>query len=161
MNKAYLLTGGNKGDRHSNLSRASELIKQQCGHIITHSSLYETAAWGKTNQPAFLNQALLVETALDPAQLMHTLLDIEQQMGRVRQEKYGSRIIDIDILLFNHAILDTSLVRVPHPELQNRRFALVPLNEIAAQYEHPVLRQTIRSLLDNCKDLLPVNKIDD
>ena len=159
MNKAYLLTGGNKGDRHSNLNRASELIEKSCGRIARRSELYETAAWGNTDQAAFLNQALLIETEMSAPDLMKTLLEIEEQLGRVRFEKYGPRIIDIDILLFNHAIIDTPLVRVPHPELQNRRFALTPLSEIAAAYEHPALHKTIRVLLDECEDLLPVKKV--
>src|ERR1700741_5312741 len=101
MNKAYLLLGGNLGEREQTLARARELINEQCGHIISSSSLYETAAWGNTDQPPFLNQALQITTALNARQLIRKILKIEKAMGRIRKEKYGPRLIDIDILLFN------------------------------------------------------------
>lgn len=159
MNKAYLLTGGNMGHRESNLALAMDLIRQNGGKIIAHSALYETAAWGNSDQPGFLNQALLVETPLGAAALLHQLLAIEKQIGRVRLEKYGPRIIDIDILLFNREIHHEPELKIPHPELANRRFALTPLAEIAADYVHPVLQKTISVLLEECPDELAVNKL--
>src|SRR5690349_9825209 len=105
MNEAYLLTGGNMGDRESNLARARELIGKKAGQVRKASGLYETAAWGKTDQPSFLNQALLVKTMLEPAQLLKELLEVEKQIGRVRLEKYGPRIIDIDILLYDNKVV--------------------------------------------------------
>jgi 2-amino-4-hydroxy-6-hydroxymethyldihydropteridine diphosphokinase len=159
MNKAYLLTGGNTGDRREWLQKATSLIEATCGNITKQSSLFETAAWGKTDQPAFLNQALLLHTKMEAPELMHELLRIEEQLGRKRVEKYGARIIDIDILLFNDAVIDTSLVRVPHPELPNRRFALEPLCELAPNFIHPVLQKTIAQLLKDCTDRLPVKKL--
>ena len=113
MNRAYLLTGGNLGNREDNLAKARELINGQCGIIITASSLYETAAWGKTDQPAFLNQALAVDTLLTAPQLLRRILKLEKQMGRVRKEKYGPRIIDIDILLFNEEKHDYKFLTLP------------------------------------------------
>src|SRR5437868_14810024 len=101
MNRAFLLTGGNLGDRNSNLATAREWIESACGKIINSSSIYETAAWGKTDQPAFLNQALEIDTLLNAKQLIRHVLKIEKKMGRQRKEKYDPRIIDIDILLFN------------------------------------------------------------
>ncbi|RYZ15029.1 MAG: 2-amino-4-hydroxy-6-hydroxymethyldihydropteridine diphosphokinase, partial [Sphingobacteriales bacterium] len=127
MNKAYLLTGGNIGVREANLALAFELIERHCGTIAVHSSLYETAAWGKNDQPRFLNQALLLETSKDAPSLLEQLLAIEKEIGRIRLERYGPRVIDIDILLFNQEIHQQPQLRIPHPELANRRFALTPL----------------------------------
>ncbi|HMK26665.1 MAG TPA: 2-amino-4-hydroxy-6-hydroxymethyldihydropteridine diphosphokinase [Chitinophagaceae bacterium] len=158
MNKAYLLTGSNLGDREQNLSTARSLINEQCGTIVMASSLYETAAWGKTDQPSFLNQALELETSLNAKQLIRRILKAEKIMGRIRNEKYGPRLIDIDILLFNNEKHNYEFLKIPHPEMQNRRFALLPLAEIAAGIIHPVLNKTINELLKECKDELPVKK---
>ncbi len=160
MNKAYLLTGGNLGDRQQNLAIAVDHINEQCGSIITASSLYETAAWGNTDQPAFLNQALEISTFLNARQLIRRLLKIEKQIGRIRKEKYGPRLIDIDILLFNNEKHNYQFLKLPHPEMQNRRFALLPLAEIAPAILHPVLNKTITELLNECKDELQVSRID-
>jgi len=158
MNIVYLLTGGNVGNRQQYLENAALLIETACGKITRRSAIYETAAWGKTDQAAFLNQALELSTLLDPGELMKALLLIEQKTGRERSEKYGPRTIDIDILLFNSAIVRSVLVTIPHPQMANRRFVLVPLNEIAAGYMHPVLKKTVSQLLAICPDTLPVKK---
>ena len=158
MNHAYLLTGGNLGERAENLQMANQLIAAQTGRILKTSGVFETAAWGKTSQPDYLNQALLIETDLSPTALLQALLAIEKQLGRLRQEKYGARIIDIDILFFNDAIIRSPELVVPHPHLQNRRFVLVPLAEIAAGYLHPVLKKTVETLLTECPDPLNVKK---
>lgn len=159
MNKAYLLTGGNMGQPEVNLALALELIEKHCGKVSARSSLYETAAWGRNDQPAFLNQALLVETRLEAGELLSRLLEIEKSIGRVRLEKYGPRIIDIDILLFNHDVYNEQHLKIPHPQLPNRRFALTPLAEIAGNYKHPVLKKKISQLLKECADRLAVNKL--
>lgn len=158
MNTTYLLTGGNLGNREQNLARARQLIIEQCGTIVAASSLYETAAWGNADQPAFLNQALAVNTLLNAKQLIRRLLKIEKQLGRIREEKYGPRIIDIDILLFNNEKHNYHFLKIPHPEMQNRRFALLPLAEIAPEILHPVLNKTILQLLTDCPDELSVTK---
>ena len=158
MNRAYLLTGGNLGDREKYLSTAKALINDHCGTIVAASSLYETAAWGKTDQPSFLNQALELDTSLTARQLIRRILKVEKMMGRVRDEKYGPRLIDIDILLFNNEKHNYQFLKLPHPEMQNRRFALLPLAEIAPGIIHPVLNKTINELLKECKDELMVKK---
>jgi 2-amino-4-hydroxy-6-hydroxymethyldihydropteridine diphosphokinase len=159
MNRAYLLIGGNLGNRKENLLRATAMINEQCGQVITSSSFYETAAWGKTEQPSFLNQALAISTPMTARKLMRRILKIEISMGRIREERLGPRIIDIDILLFNNEIHDLRFLKIPHPEIQNRRFALVPLAEIDPGLIHPILKKTIAQLLDECADNLEVKKI--
>jgi len=159
MNKAYLLIGGNMGDREANLEKARKLIETHCGSINSASSVYRTAAWGKTDQPDFLNQALEIYTRLNARQLIRRILKTEKLLGRERKEKYDPRIIDIDILLFNREIHELSFLKIPHPELPNRRFALAPLAEIAPGYLHPVMLKTIKELLDNCPDTLAVTRL--
>lgn len=159
MNHAYLLIGGNLGDRMTNLGKARTLIEQNGNRLVQCSAIYETAAWGMENQPSFYNQALHIETPLPSGELMQQLLNMEMQLGRVRQERMCPRIIDIDILLFNDAVEHTDLLTVPHPRLPQRRFALTPLAEIAGQLIHPVLQVSIQHLLDVCTDPLDVHKI--
>ena len=161
MNRAYLLIGGNLGDRKQNLGKARELIALHGGDITNASSIYETAAWGKTNQPLFLNQALEIHTSLNAKQLIRHILKVEKMLGRIRKEKYGPRIIDIDILLFNDEKHDYPFLKIPHPEMQNRRFALIPLAEIATEKIHPVFKKSINQLLKECPDQLEVKKTTD
>lgn len=159
MNEAYLLIGGNLGDRQSWLAKARKAVEDNCGRIQKASSIYETEAWGYKDQEAFLNQAILVKTALSPEKLMLTILRIEEELGRKRESRYGPRTIDIDILLYNDVVLDSDLLVLPHPEMQNRRFALACLNEIAPDKMHPTLHITIHELLKLSNDPLKVNKI--
>lgn len=156
---AYLLIGGNLGNRWHNLTTAIDLIEASCGSISQQSSVYETAAWGLTTQPDFLNQVLVVKTTLSPFNLMKQLLLIETKMGRVRSIKMGPRIIDLDILLIDDCIIETDLLKLPHPALPQRRFALLPLVEIAPQLIHPVEKKSIFQLLKDCTDNLNVQKI--
>ena len=151
MSKAYLMIGGNLGDRKENLQQAIILIRKSCGPLIKISSLYETAAWGLVDQPSFLNQALEISTSLSAIELLSSILSIEKDMGRTRTEKLGPRLIDIDILFFNDEVHDLPHLKIPHPELQNRRFVLTPLAEIAAQLQHPVLKKISR----NCWKSVP------
>lgn len=160
MNKGYLLIGGNLGDRKSQLENAATWIEKECGTIIFRSHIYESDAWGNTDQPLFLNQALLINTPLPAIKLLDLLLLIESRMGRHRTEKFGPRNIDIDILLFNNERIHTYGLEVPHPQLVYRRFALEPLNEIAPDVIHPVEEKTIQDLLKECKDPLRVWKLE-
>ncbi len=153
---AYLLLGSNLGDRAALLAAARQELAATAGEIVAGSGLYETAAWGREDQPAFLNQGLAVRTALRPEALLAACLAAEQHAGRQRLEHWGSRTLDVDILLFGAEIIDTPSLTVPHPRLPERRFALVPLAEIAGGLVHPQLHESIEVLLLHCPDLLPV-----
>jgi 2-amino-4-hydroxy-6-hydroxymethyldihydropteridine diphosphokinase len=159
MNRTYLLIGGNVGNRHENLEKAAQLIDEQAGRIVNRSAVYETEAWGKNDQPAFLNQVLEIEARYQPQPLLDAILQIEQGMGRERKEKYGPRTIDIDILLYDDIELDTDKLVIPHPQLHLRRFALSPLAEIAPDIIHPFLKKSIDELLLECSDKLAVKKL--
>ncbi|AEV97326.1 2-amino-4-hydroxy-6-hydroxymethyldihydropteridine pyrophosphokinase [Niastella koreensis GR20-10] len=159
MNKVFLLIGGNMGDRLQNLHQAIALLAATCGPVTQQSAVYETAAWGKTDQAAFLNQALLLHTLLTPQELITTILSVEEQLGRRRMEKNGPRVIDIDIIFYNDLVMHEPHLTIPHPQLQNRRFVLIPLIEIAPDLVHPVLHKTLIELLSECRDDLAVNKL--
>jgi 2-amino-4-hydroxy-6-hydroxymethyldihydropteridine diphosphokinase len=158
MNKTYLLLGSNIGNSQQQLSIAIKNITKQIGTVIRKSKLYTTAAWGNTNQPDFLNQVIVVETKHTALQTIKTILGIEEEMGRVRTKKNAPRIIDIDILFFNKQIIAEKILTVPHPEIQNRRFVLIPLNELSPNFKHPVIKKTMHQLLVNCYDTLDVKK---
>ena len=159
VNRVYLLLGSNLGNRHQLLDAAQKHISEHVGNITQTSGLYETAAWGKTDQPAFINQVVEVDTDISPKELLHIIQDIENQMGRIRYEKWGERIIDIDILYYNDLAMEEENIKIPHPEIGNRKFTLAPLVEIAADYLHPILRKTNRELLAACTDPLAVTKL--
>lgn len=155
---AYLLIGSNLGNRVQYLENACVQVQQACGKIVKQSVYYETAPWGMTNQPAFLNQALAIETQLAPAELMQTLLTIETRMGRIRTVKLGPRTIDLDILQIDQLVMNTPLLQLPHPAMHQRRFALIPMVEIAPTLMHPILQQTMTQLLASCTDDSDVQK---
>lgn len=161
MNRAILLIGGNLGDRTGNLKKAVQLIAETAGEVLQTSALYQTAPWGAVDQPDYLNQGVEIRTALDALTLLHTLLEIERKIGRIRQEKWGSRVIDIDLIFFNEEIHSLPELKVPHPQMQFRQFVLVPLLEIVPDYVHPVLHKTVRELAAACPDTLPVNRYQD
>lgn len=156
MSNIYLLLGSNQGNRIATLDTAKQLLSQQLGTIDKISSLYETAAWGKTEQPNFLNQAILLSTKYNPIEALSIINQIENQLGRQRTEHWGQRTLDIDILLFDDQIIHSSRLVIPHPELQNRRFALVPLCDIAPNLAHPIFEKSMKDLLDDCPDQLDV-----
>jgi 2-amino-4-hydroxy-6-hydroxymethyldihydropteridine diphosphokinase len=158
MNKAILLIGGNLGDRTGHLKQAVEQINKLVGKVENISALYETAAWGVTEQPDYLNQGLVVSTAMDAVTLLHTVLEIERNIGRIRQQKWGARVIDIDIIFYNNDIINLPELKIPHPQLQFRQFVLTPLQEIIPEWQHPVLHKTISTLQEQCTDPLPAKK---
>ncbi len=158
MNIIYLLLGSNMGNSRQQLAEATRQIKKNIGKVTRQSSLYITAAWGNSNQPDFLNQVIIVHTKLNALQTINTILGIEKEMGRIRTIKNAPRIIDIDILFFNKEITNEKILTVPHPQISNRRFVLVPLNELSPNFRHPVFQQSIHQLLQNCSDTLNVKK---
>jgi 2-amino-4-hydroxy-6-hydroxymethyldihydropteridine diphosphokinase len=154
MNEIFLITGGNIGNRKKNLETAAGLIQSEIGKIIRSSKIYETDAWGITDQKSFYNQVHVVESNFSAKEVMENILKIEEEMGRVRTIKNAARIIDIDILFFNDDIVNEQNLTIPHPEIINRRFVLSPLNEIASDMIHPVYKKNIHELLAMCKDEL-------
>lgn len=159
MKGIYLLLGTNLGDRAKNLADARNLLKEEGIEFKAVSSIYETDAWGIEDQPGFLNQVLEVATDLNPKDLLKTILAVELEMGRVRIQKWGERLIDIDILYYQDRVIDTRELKVPHPEIPNRRFTLVPLVELAAEEVNPVSGKTQQELLAVCPDGLEVRLV--
>lgn len=154
MNKIFLITGGNIGNRKKNLGTAAALIEQHIGKINKSSKIYQTDAWGITDQAPFYNQVHMVESQFSAKEIIQKILKIEEEMGRIRTIKNAARIIDIDILFFNNEIINTPEVIIPHAEISNRRFVLIPLNELAPEMIHPVFKKSIHELLSTTKDRL-------
>jgi 2-amino-4-hydroxy-6-hydroxymethyldihydropteridine diphosphokinase len=148
------------GNRIENLQKAVSLIGKKIGKVVIKSGLYETEAWGKTDQEPFINQAIEVNSDLSPQDILSKCNAIEMELGRTKSEKWGPRIIDIDILFCGKKkIKDKDLV-IPHPEMENRNFVLVPLMEIAGDFVHPIIGKTIEEIYDDCKDTCEVYLID-
>ena len=157
---AYLLLGGNLGDRKKNLEDAIVHLNNEVGEILSKSSVYETAAWGKTDQPTFLNQAIGISTNLTALQVLKKALSIEQKLGRIRKDKWGERLIDIDLILYGNEVINIEdKLQIPHPQMQNRKFVMLPLKEIAPDVMHPVLQKTIFEIATNISDNLDVKRI--
>lgn len=156
---AFLLLGSNLGNSVKYLSDASGLISLRLGTVRETSSLYRTASWGKHDQPDFINQVIALDTALNPEELLAGVLTIELELGRERNERWGSRTIDIDILLYGDQVIDQPNLKIPHPFLHERRFSLEPLCEIAPGLIHPVLNRPVVDLLNDLSDSLLVKKL--
>ncbi len=146
------------GDRITLLQQALTEIIHQIGSLIQVSSIYETAAWGDENQPNYLNQVVQVRTPLSPFALLEKTQSIEKKMGRERHVKWEARLIDIDILFYGDYVIDKPNLRVPHPHLAERKFTLIPLQEIAPVLVHPLSKKTITDLLNQTTDPLSVHR---
>lgn len=159
MSEVFLLLGSNMGDSQNYLRQAKLALQQQIGTLLAISSVYQTAAWGKTNQPDFLNQVLRMETDLAPLEVLKACLAIEQQLGRIREEKWASRTIDIDILFYDSIIMNHEKLSIPHPFLHQRAFTLIPLVELAPDWVHPVFNKSLLELAEALGSDLAVTKL--
>ncbi len=158
MTDAFLGLGSNVGDREAHLKASSDAIgKLEKTRIARSSSIYETEPWGVKNQNGFLNQVIEIETELEPLDLFAACQNIEKKLKRRKTRKWGSREIDVDILLYGKSVIDNEVIQIPHPYLFERRFVLVPLAEIASQLEVPGCKRSVQELLDVCPDQGAVN----
>jgi 2-amino-4-hydroxy-6-hydroxymethyldihydropteridine diphosphokinase len=155
MNEIYTIflgLGGNLGTIKTNLQQAVALLEGAVGKLVSQSGIYETAAWGRTEQPNFLNQVLCFTTQRTPNEILALIQQIETDLGRTREEHWGARTIDIDILFYGQECIHTPTLSIPHPYIAQRLFVLAPLAEIAPNWLHPQLQKNVRELLLECKD---------
>ena len=157
MNEVYLQLGSNIGDRFNNIDQSIKIIAERIGNVIEKSLVYESAPWGVENQRNFLNQVICVKSSFDPYTILDLVLQIEKDMGRIRIEKWGERIIDIDILFIEDFIIESENLCIPHEFIPKRKFVLQPMCEIAPDLIHPKLNKTISQLLEECIDDEKVN----
>lgn len=163
MERCFILFGSNMGDKNKIYAQACLLINNRCGRIVAQSSAYESEPWGFEAKEWFLNRLVVVETELEPEAMLHQLLDIEAELGRVRHPEtggYTSRTADLDILYYGSRIVLTDSLTIPHPRLHQRRFALLPLCEVAPEFVHPAFNLTQTELLKRCFDFSEVRKIE-
>ena len=162
MTRSYILFGSNQGDKEALLEQACTLINNKCGILVERSSAYTTEPWGFEAEEWFLNELLVVETELEPDELMDRLLEIEKELGRVRfpeHKGYTSRTVDLDILYYGDKVINTEKVTVPHPRLHLRKFALLPLCELIPDYLHPIFNVSQEELLQQCPDTSTVQQL--
>ena len=157
MNEVYLQLGSNIGDRLDNLDQSIKIITERIGNVLEKSSVYESTPWGVENQRNFLNQVIFLKSNFDPYTILDLVLQIEKDMGRIRIEKWGERIIDIDILFIDDLIIESENLCIPHEFIAKRKFVLQPMCEIAHGFIHPKLNKTISQLLEECIDEEKVN----
>ncbi|MFN3802313.1 2-amino-4-hydroxy-6-hydroxymethyldihydropteridine diphosphokinase [Belliella pelovolcani] len=151
-NTVVLIVGGNLGDRALLIAETTKKLIDRVGPLDKSSSIYETAAWGGNSEGAYLNQVLVLDTSLSPNQLLETIQNIENELGRIREEKWGNRTMDIDILYYNDLVISEDHLKIPHPYLPERQFVLIPLTEILPDQQHPTLKLTNREILVRCQD---------
>ena len=158
MNIVYLQLGSNIGDREQQLEFAISEIKEKVGDITNSSKVYESAPWRVDGQSNYLNQVIKIKTEIDAKSVLSAVLDIENDLGRKRIEKWGKRLIDIDIIFYNNEIIETAELCIPHKHMHERKFVLTPLNEIASDYLHPKYNKTVADLLVECNDVESVEE---
>ena len=156
----FISLGGNLGNTLEIFKNSYLEIEKKIGRISAFSKIYQTAAWGKTDQADFLNQVISLETDLGPEKIMSELLEIELFFGRRRDVIWGPRILDLDILFLGNQIVSSENLAIPHPQIAHRRFVLIPMVEIAPHFMHPVLQQTMSELLEETSDLQSVKLMD-
>lgn len=160
MYKVYLGIGGNIGNKQNNFDKVYQIIENEVGKILTASSIYESPPWGFQAADPFWNSVICINTILEDEELLWKIHEIEDRFGRIRgKDQYSSRQMDIDILYFNDKYIETKTLIIPHPRIHQRKFVLVPLNEIAPDFKHPLLRQTSTEMLGNCKDESLIKKV--
>jgi len=162
MNIVYFSLGSNQGNRIKNLKQSVESIQIQIGELIDQSSYFETEPWGFSSEIRFINQVISIKTNLSVRQVLQKILRIEEVLGRTRlnnPQLYCNRIIDVDILFYDDTIYSDNDLVVPHRFIPERRFVLEPLNEIAPDFVHPLLKQPVKELLQKCSDQLKVVKL--
>lgn len=152
LNIIIFSTGSNIGNRLSHLQFAEIEISKSIGKIINKSSIYESFAWGNTNQDNFLNQIIVAETNFNAFECLKLLQKIEKDRLRIRKKHWGPRTLDIDIIFFNNEIISSQHLTIPHPFIEKRNFVLLPLSEILSDFVHPISNKTINELLNKCKD---------
>lgn len=149
MFTVYIGIGSNIGKKEDNCRNAITFLREKGLEIVSQSSIIETEPWGVKNQPRFMNAAVEAKTILQPGELLKLLKEIEREMGRRSGTRWGPRVIDMDILFYDDLVMRTQDLEIPHPGIQDRDFVLKPLAEIAPDKVHPVLKKSIRELLDN------------
>ena len=160
MGRCHLHLGSNQGDRKVQIARAIQMIEESIGQIMCSSAMYETAAWGKIDENDFINMALEVEHYMSPTQLLKTVNQIEDRLGRIRIEKWGSRIIDIDIIFIEDTVIKTDKLTIPHSLMHKRNFVLEPMVEIAPEFIHPIINESLSYILEKCEDTTAVTRIE-
>jgi 2-amino-4-hydroxy-6-hydroxymethyldihydropteridine diphosphokinase len=160
MATTYILLGTNLGNKTQNLETATQMLIEKVGTLQQSSTIYKTMPWGIEDQPIFYNQVLEMDTSLEVNNLLEVTQSIEIMMGRQKYRKWGERLIDIDILYYDHVILESEHLNVPHSQIANRRFTLIPLVEIAPDLRHPALQLTQTQLLEQCPDKLEVKQVE-
>lgn len=159
LTEYFILLGSNLGDREDFINKAITAISQSIGTLTKSSSLYESSAWGKTNQPDFLNKIIIVKSSSSPFEVLKKLKEIEVVIGRIEREKWAEREIDLDILFADELVINDPILKIPHPGIPERRFTLEPLVELDKNKMHPFLSVSMQELLHHCIDKTRVKKI--